>query len=698
MNKKIILLFSFFTTVFSNAQEIVNDTISHKLDEVVLEKKTKAITFKNGNTKIDVANSNFSSISNTPDLLAKLPKVQLSSDRTSVSIIGKGNPVIYIDNQSATMDDVNSLAVAEIKTIEIINNPSSKYEASGRAVILITRKRSRKEGFKTDFSENASFKKGFNNYLGMNSSFKKEKVEFKANLNYNRLNPWESNGISTEIKEIGFYSDYLAVALTKRLQVIFGGGFFYKINEDDYLSVAVSNRVQKEDFGINTNSFYRDNSTLNDVLTHSDNRQNRNFLNSFVNYNKRLKKWNTVVFSGIQYSNYSQEAEGSIENNYNSTSFIPSQKRSQDYAIQVLSGRVDVEKNFNENSKLEFGFFGLSSATSSGLMVHDYENNTDAVSLYDYKENNGAVYSQFSGKILKADYSIGIRAEKTNSKGKFNNESDFLIDKNYTNLFPKAQLEFSIDSTKTITINYSKSIVRPNYSATTQGSTYINPYFIFTNNINLNPTFTDEIAAALQRKEASVTLRYTKTKNSVYYGFAYDDALNSVIFMPTNFDEETGFSVELAAPFKYKFWSSNVVLASSLNTIADDSAVNLDSKPSVYFYLDQTIEFPKKYVFGINSWAISKRNEGVFVRNGLFVFNLSLSKRFFDSWDFSLGWNDVFRKMNPQERLNINHVSTNGDYFTNTNEFSIGLRYSFGRIKDSSYKEKIIDENTGRIR
>jgi hypothetical protein len=143
MKTGFLLLSAFFITHFCFAQESEKKEKKEKteeLKEVVVEKETKAITNKNGNLKIDVANSIYRSQPNTIDLLSKLPKIQISPDRESVSIIGKGSPLLYIDNQKASINDFNALDVADIKTIEIINNPSAKYEANGRAVILITRK------------------------------------------------------------------------------------------------------------------------------------------------------------------------------------------------------------------------------------------------------------------------------------------------------------------------------------------------------------------------------------------------------------------------------------------------------------------------------------------------------------------------------------------------------------------------------
>src|SRR5690606_3826405 len=108
----------------------------------------------------------------------------------------------------------------------------------------------------------------------------------------------------------------------------------------------------------------------------------------------------------------------------------------------------------------------------------DYNENQNTLMNYDFKEQNTAFYTQLSGKIKKIDFSVGLRVENTNVTGTY--KTDFLpaIDKNYANLFPKAQFTFPVDSTKSISLNYAKSIVRPNYSSLSQISVYINPYFL----------------------------------------------------------------------------------------------------------------------------------------------------------------------------------------------------------------------------
>ena len=149
---------------------LINQSVT--LDDVIITSENKTFTNYNGNIKVDVANSIFKASASPLDLIVKLPTIMVSADKESLNIVGRGEPLIYVDNQKVGVNDLNALSVEDIKTIEIIKNPSAKYEAAGRAVILITRKRGRRDGFEIAGLETASFKRGYNNYSGVNTGFK----------------------------------------------------------------------------------------------------------------------------------------------------------------------------------------------------------------------------------------------------------------------------------------------------------------------------------------------------------------------------------------------------------------------------------------------------------------------------------------------------------------------------------------------
>lgn len=692
INKKIIL------NQDLNLKLVLSKITSNQLNEIVIKSKKKTFSNLNGNLKVDIAHSIFKAVPNPMDLLSKLPGIQISGDKESISIVGKGNPLIYIDNQKVGINDLNALSVEDINTIEIIKNPSSKYEAEGRAVILITRKLSRKDGFETIISEVASLKKRFNNYLGINSSLKKNKTEIKTNFSYNQLNPWEGMGNNFEIQNNDIASNFIAESYTKRRQFILGGGIYHQISEDDYLSFNISGKIQKDKDQNTTNSFIDQNNVQNNIETLNNNDESRNFLNSFVNYNKKIKSLDAKLFTGFQFSNYYQKSHSVIQNNYDNTQFDLTQNRNQKFNVNVFSGRTDLEKYFKNEMKWEIGALYLSADANTDFEVIDFISNNNESTNYNFREKNIAGYTQLSGKIKKINYFFGLRTENTNIKAKYKFDEFLTIDKNYTNFFPKIQFDIPIDITKIISFNYAKSISRPNYSSTSQISIYTNPFLVFSRNINLNPTILDEISGTFQYKDKSVKLNLFRSKDPVYFAFSYDPSKNLITFNSINYAKESGVNLEFTLPFKHKFWSSTNSFNFILNKIEDESAVFNESKPYLYYYSNHILKLPKDFNFSVTGWGFTERKEGVFKRNPLFIMDFALSKTLFKNLDCTLSFNDVFRNMNFNENFTINNIASKGIYYTDTREISLSISYKFGKIKDSNYKERNIDENSNRIK
>ena len=675
---------------------VILNTQSVTLNEVTINSENKTFTNHNGNIKIDVANSIFKASPSPLDLLAKLPTVILSADKESLSIIGRGDPLIYIDNQKVGMSDLNALSVEDIKTIEIIKNPSAKYEAEGRAVVLITRKRSRRDGFEISGLETASFKRGYNNYTGINTGFKKGKTEFKANFNYNKLYHWEANGNNLFISDAGVATNYKIRSISDRKQYIFGGGIFHQFDDDDYISANVNAKLQGDEDRNHTQTYISQNNTADNITTLSRNDNQRNFVNSFLNYNKKIKSLDAKLFTGLQYSNFYQTSYSDIQNNYNNTEFIAAQQRNQKFTVNAFTGRADAEKNFENDIKLEAGVLYLSATAKTNFAIDDYVTPAQMQSVYDFREQNIAGYTQLSGKVKKLSYSGGLRIETTDIEGKYNNTSTLTIDKHYTNLFPKVQLDYTIDSTMSMSLNYAKSIARPNYSSTSQVTVYGSPFMVFASNLNLNPTITDEVSAGFQYKEMSATMRYYTTKDPAYSTFTYDAVQTLISLNTINYAKESGFTFETVLPFSYKFWTVNNVLSMVLNKIEDPSALLSTSKPYLYFYSNNSFKLPKGYSAMLSVWGTTKRNEGIFTRNAFFIMDLGFTKTFFKSMDCTLSFNDVFRNMNFNEDFAVNNITSRGRYYTDNREIALSLKYKFGNFKGK--EERKVNESEERIR
>jgi len=695
MKQYVILLVFIFAAINSFAQISTNDTIN-QMQEVEIKVLPKTFMYKNGNVKVEVANSILSAISNPLDLLSKLPKVQISADAATISVIGKGNPLIYLDNQRIEMNDFLALSVSDIKSIEIINNPSSKFEAEGKAVILISRKLSTKEGFQTTISETASFRKRHNNFFGVNSNSKFNKTEIKVNFNYNRLNPWESNANSYEIPSNEIISDYNVAGFTRRNNYIYGGGIYQTLNNNDSFSLSINGNLKEDNFDFKTDTNYQISNDFSQIETKGRTIGNRNFVNTFANYHKKVSS-NSNLFVGMQYSSFVNVSDIKSSNNYNQSAAEPFQRVNQYFKVDVISGRMDFDIKFINEIMLEVGLLHTAANSSTSLQSQNLEQNTILDEAYNLKEQNTSGYLQLSGIVKKVSWLAGIRTENTIINGKYKDASANLIDKKYTNFFPKLQAEIEIDSTKILSFNYTKSISRPNYSETGNGQTYINPYFVFSGNINLNPALSDELFANFQYKNKSVKLTYYTNKDVMNYGFQYNATSRILNYRPENFDLETGYNIEFTIPLKYRFWRSDNVLIFNVNKYEDNSATVGNTNPYLYYFSNQTFNLKKDWTISIGGWGLTNRSEGIFEREAMFVLDSSISKKY-KTWTCTLSYNNIFKGGEYKEKIQNNFLNSQATFFVDTFELSVALKYTFGKFTNSSFKEKVVDENGNRVR
>ncbi|WP_147374016.1 TonB-dependent receptor domain-containing protein [Flagellimonas lutimaris] len=668
-----------------------------ELEAVEVTALKNPITTANGNLKIDVQNPVFASVVDAMEVLSKVPNIQISPDRESISVISKGSPLIYLGNQRISLDEFKGLSIEGIESIELINNPSPKYEAEGQAVLLIHIKTSTDKGVTLSLGETISFRQNTNNYLSSNGSFSNGKWSVRGNLNYNVIGQWESNTFEFAIPEEDIYSDYLVlIPNNKRVQINGGLGFYYPFNDSDYVSFNTTMKHQMDDADFETNTFVRDGVEENQILSEPKNDNRRGYFSGNFNYNKKIDSdWN--LFTGIQYSSFKQKLDTDIFNNYNNEGFSLDESRYQEYKIGSFAARGDVEHAISDKLKSEFGVSWNEGRANAHSNVQQLDAQNEVNADYDYKEQLYASYLNFSSNLnKKLELNIGVRVEHNNVNGMLNNETSPLVNRESTRIFPKAGLNVKLDSTKTLSLNYSRNIVRPNFSQTSSVSVFINPFLEATNNINLLPTISHRITSNLQWKNKSFFMDVYQKDNPSYYAISYETPDATATLSPTNLEKESGFYAGVTLPFSYKIWTSTTSVSLNYNKIKDSSAILATAKPYVYAYTDQQFKVATGTIVSFGGWMMTERNEGIYTRNAMLVLNASVTKTFFEKFQCAIRLNDITKAMNFEERYSINGVEANGTYFVDAREIAVAVKYKFGN-KTSKFKNKDVDENLNRI-
>jgi len=668
-----------------------------EIEAVTIIGEKKKFSVENGNITLDITDSPLNKVATSSELLTKLPFVTLDANGEGVSVVGKGSPLLYVDNQRVDFSTLSGISVEDIKSVEIIRNPSVKYESEGKAVIKINLKKSKRDGSKLALSETATFQKRFSNYFNVNFQQKKNKTEWKINAAFNGVQHWESNGYNYAVPSKNISSDYTIVSITNRPQTIFGASLYQELNDDgDYLTLTFNSNFRPDKGDNNTNTKYIENGISSNILTlnHQDNK--RASINSIFNYNKKLADWDANIFTGFQYTRESRNVDYEFLNNIDDWGYEFSQFRRQLYAGDVYSGRIDFEKKLNENYKLELGTSFTKAETTTDNITDFAAVKAPEFFNYFFKEGNTGSYVNLSTEKNKWNFKAGIRMETTSAKGFDNILKDTTLSRNAVDWFPNAEISFQQDKDHVFTLNFRKTISRPGYGNLSSGGLYGSPYIEYVGNPNLIPTYTHTLSFNSNLKKWSVNASVYTSKNPMGYTLVYDDEKNISRFTLINFDKEIGASLGVDVPFEWKIWSSQNSMSVNYGKIEDSLALIKKSTPYLYIYTNNTLKITKSFSLLMDGSYISKRTEGLYENNAVCAVNFGITKSVSD-FDFTFRYNDIFKQMNYIQNMTYDKIISTGNFYGNTPTISVAVKYNFGRLEKSSYKESSVNETSNRL-
>ncbi|MCS3532006.1 TonB-dependent receptor domain-containing protein [Chryseobacterium sp. JUb7] len=491
---------------------------------------------------------------NLQDVLSNVPSVSVDTDGT-VSMRGSSNVRFLINGKPSALlgiDDganaLQSIPADQIEKIEVITNPSSKFEASGTAGILnIILKKSKKTGFNGSVIGTLGYLPQTN--LNANLNWRKGNVTwflnggggYRESKNTNRNDDYFNNAI---VKDDLVQRNTDSETKSKNNNYNASAGIVYDIT--DKTSVNASGTVRtfdSENFGnINysytplTDPFYTSNrrtfGTNNNLAFQGDFGLDHKFDDKGQNLSLSLSLQRSRSYNDTNIDDTIDNLKNIINQNTINRSVI---------------GKVDYELPIGENSKLEAGY-------RIDINTNDYSNDVlestatkplDFLKPYTYdatyKETFNAFYLQFKSKIGKLGYQVGLRDELSNVDINYVSldpkQNSVITTKNYNNLFPSVYLSYEIAKDNQFLLNYTRRIDRPRSFFMIPNPNYSDNQNIFDGNINLNPSYVDsfEFGYSISKKKFTLnpTLYYRHqtddTKMLVYNKLAEDENGNPIV-------------------------------------------------------------------------------------------------------------------------------------------------------------------------
>lgn len=687
---------------------IIVEANKNQLNEVVIKSQPSLLKYAaNGNIDVNVTGTVLATSSSVNELLGRVPNVIVADGE--ISVLGKGEAIIYLNGILINYERFAAIPVSQIAKIEVISNPSSRYDAEGKAVINIITKQKMENGIMGTTSQHVSVSKfGGTSYNSLfDFSYSKGKLSFISNYG---LQLGRNRELLYTTRTRPNPDEYLKSELTtdwkRRFNNYsnFGFGVQYSFASDNYISLAYSGNVN--DLGGITesrnaivansgNSRYATDVDRNDVL-----------LNQFVNlnYNMKTQKGSTL-FIGSQFSNYNQTIldfieESSVIEALDSERYLKNNVGSR---INILAVQADYTRKINEQSKLEAGAKYSYATVKSGTDFlisddnSDFELDDKLSSDFEYKEKITAAYLNYSGDLSnKFNFSVGTRAERT-SYTLFTNANGIQnFEKTYANIFPNLLLNFNLSEDWKGHFSYVSRITRPRYQALNPYVIYQDPFTTIEGNPNLVPEKTHAFEIGTMYKKFDFKIGYTYKIDPISAAALRGDTPNSYILRALNLEKGHVFFSSLSRSFNANWWNSTNTISITWQKSVDNFYAFEFSpvKPQFYLYSNNTFTIPKLFKLQLLAWYLSDRSYGLGNENSRSTVTLGIERNFFsDALKLNFSANDIFHKFMVSGDYNVGQTQIYYHRTYTSNYFKLIATYNFGNSKKTTYKKSEIEQS-----
>jgi len=660
--------------------------------------------------KVNVESSALSSAGTVLDVLKKSPTVMIDNS-DNISIFGKGNAVVYIDGQQIASNDIlKTIMSTEIKEIEIIKNPSAKYDAAGKAVINIITKKNNLEGYNGNLIQNTLYGKDLFTYTGLRFNYKRKKWSTFISYGFPHGKGWKYDEYYRNVKT----SDSTTLEMKNKITTINN-----EINSHSYRAGLTYFIDSTRSFGIQYNGFYeRDKNNIENV--------NDVFLNTIpqlsietftlgepvlinntgsINFTKTLDTLKSEFSVTAQYGNFiSKNLETITQNIYIGNSTNQQIKRNTGLNnIQLFTGQSDLTKAFNKKWKLESGVkvsyiineskINLENKNSSGEWIAD----TAIENGNKYAETIIAGYSQLRYSKGKVNMRAGLRGEYTKSDGFSKITNARLVGREYFNIFPSAFFGYDFTKDLTTSITYTSRISRPTFQDMDPFINYIDSLSSFRGNPNLMPSYSNDFEASLiYMKEASLTFSYSKTKGAINLVVdKLNDGSDAFVATNKNLDYSETYSVGITIPYELKWWTTYNYFGYLENTFSYNSGGNVinNRKPMFYMYLYDEFRFKKYFSSEITFEYTGAGVDGIFTFEPFYNLSANIKKTFFkDKLTVRFIAEDILSTAYNKGNSNVQGYDVNYVSKENSHIFLLALNYRFGKLKSNDYKDKTVNQ------
>jgi len=689
------------------------------LDEVVVQAEKSSMQLsldkKIFNVGKDLANAGGSA----SDILTNIPSVSVDQEG-GVKLRGSDNVRILIDGKPSGLvgikggSGLQQLQANMVERVEIITNPSARYEAEGMAgIINIVLKKDRSQGFNGSLDVITGEPANFG--LAANFNYRHNDLNFFINYGISYRQQWIRSSLFQEV-----YGDTLLILQQTNRGTFTGfnnnirGGLDYFFSEKSILTASYLYRRSQGNRLLHINYLDYQNNTSNfisNIKRQQDEDEIEPNAEYSVNYKRSFDQKGHELIGEIKYIDYFEKSDQAFNQRY----FRPdgSEDPSQNIVQRSLNDefekqwlfQLDYIKPLGKEGKFETGL-----RSSFRDMVNDYvvsEKNAEGIylpipgldNIFLYDENIHAAYSVLGNKTRAFSYQAGLRAEWTDVKTTLQ-ETNEVNPRNYVNLFPSVHLTLSLPKENALQLSYSRRVRRPFYNDLTPFVTFSDSRNFFSGNPDLEPEFSNALELGhiktFDKGSFTAAVYYRGTKDKIDRIRRVDIDGNSVT-RTENLLSERALGTEFTSGYTPVEWWKLDFNFNFFYAEIDGSNILPDYKANIYsWFARQTSRFslPKKLDIQLraNYEAPQKTAQGR--RKSLYYADVSVSKDIWkDKGTINLSVLDVFNTRRNRFISEGPNFYTEGNAQFRRRQVNLSISYRIRQAK--STKPKRMDGEEG---
>ena len=689
---------------------------SKELGTVTITARKPFIEQKIDKTVINVDAAVTNAGSTALEVLEKAPGVTVDKDG-NISLKGKQGVLVMMDGRPTylTADQLanllKSMPASSIDQIEIMTNPSAKFDAAGNSgIINIKTKKDKKKGFNGSVTLNYGQGKYWKTNNSFNVNYRQGKWNLFANGGVSKWNGFQQLDIKRKYKDPN----------SKEVTDIFEQTTHMLNNNDNYtlklgadlfltkkttLGFVVNGNLAPELWKANGISYLMDSQRGLDSIIQADNKITDRWKNGTVNLNFRhqFDSLGRELTADLDYVNY---VSNNRQNFLNST-FDPDWNLKYEELmnarmpvdVNIYSAKIDYVQPVKKDMKIETGMKASYVHTDNIANYENFEEGVwqtdyDKTNRFQYQENIVAGYININKQIKKWGIQTGLRYEHTTYDGKqFDNpyRTDSSFKRSYGSLFPTVYISYAANEKNQFALSFGRRIDRPAYQNLNPFLFFIDKFTYQAGNPYLQPQFTRNIEFTHTFKGfLTTTLNYSNTSDLFSETFDQDGYATIVRQGNIGRRQNGGIAISAQVPVQ-KWWTA--ILYTNYNYTRFDGDLygeNIDVEAgNLLLNVNNQFKFNKGWSAELSGWYRTKGVEGQIVIDPMGAASAGVSKQVLKSkGTVKMNVRDMFYTQIPKGDINFKSTEA---WFRNSRDsrvVNLSFVYRFGKPIQAPSKRK----------